>query len=165
MAGDSTHLPLDGETMFRFNPVDPVQARESDDVNDELDFLFNNFFQSRHPVMMPVKKGWKPRTDVYETEEEVVVVMDIAGIEVRDFRVDLDGSTLVIRGVRREPALGVKRTYHKMEIDFGLFERRIEMPAEVEAPKVTTNYHQGFLEIRLKKTDKIGPKRIEIEVL
>jgi len=149
--------------MFHFNPN--VKMREFDDINDELDFLFNNFFQARHPVMMPVKRGWKPPTDVYETDDEMVVVMDIAGIDARDVKVQIEGRALVIRGIRREPALGVKRTYHKMEIDYGLFERKIELPADVDPAQVTTNYHHGFLEIHLTKKPKPGPTRIEIEVL
>jgi HSP20 family protein len=140
------------------------QAKDFDGLNDELDFLFNNFFQTAHPVMMPIKKGWKPPTDVYETVEEIVIIMDLAGITAHDIKVQLEGSLLIVRGVRREPVPGVKRHYHKMEIDFGLFERKIELPASVDPGKVTSSYQHGFLEIRLPKKQGAGSTRIEIEI-
>ena len=68
-----------------------LKLRKFDDLNDELDFLFNNYFKPKHSVLMPVDKGWKPLTDVYETKNEFVVVMDIAGIAVDDISANLKG--------------------------------------------------------------------------
>ena len=100
---------------------------------------------------MPVEKGWKPLTDVFETDENVVVMIDIAGISINDVRLTLHNNVLTIRGIRREHPLSEKRHYHIMEIDFGPFERRIELPARIDPDRAERRYLQGFLEIVLPK--------------
>ena len=141
-----------------------INLRKFDDLNDELDFLFNNYLKHQHSVLMPVDNGWKPLTDVYETETEFVVVMDIAGIEVDDISAKLKGKTLILRGIRREHNLDPKRKYHKMEVDFGPFERKIELPSPVDSDNIQTGYSRGFLELRLPKGKSGSGKKIEIPI-
>jgi len=148
---------------MRFSPAQVF--RDFDDLNDELDFLFNNYFKSRRSVLMPMEGGWKPLTDMYESETEIVVVMDIAGITIRDIHARLEDNVLILRGIRREHPGDVKRKYYKMEIDFGPFERRMELPGAVDPDGVTARYSQGFLEIRLPKRATGESRRMEIVIL
>jgi HSP20 family protein len=141
----------------------PVLLKD-DEFNDELDFIFNTFYKSRRPVLMPIEKGWKPLTDVFETDDEVVIVMDIAGISVNDVKLTLLGNSLTIRGIRREHPVEEKRHYHKMEIDFGPFQRRIEIPARIDPYRAVRRYVQGFLEIRLQKIDLLNSAAYETEI-
>lgn len=147
------------------NPNASVDFSKFDDLNDELDFLFNSYFKNQRAVLMPSEKGWKPNTDLYETEKELVVTMDIAGISARDIKIHLQRNILILRGIRRERIHETKRRYHKMEIDFGPFERRIELPCSVGAEGVTAGYSQGLLEIRLPKLAKGNQQHIEIKIL
>lgn len=128
----------------------PVRCRD-DENNEEMDFIFSAFYKHRRPVLYPVQKGWKPLTDVYETDDAVVIVVDIAGITINDVKLTLLQNILTIHGIRRERPAGEKRHYHKMEIDFGPFERRIELPAWIDPDRAEIRYFQGFLEIRLPK--------------
>lgn len=145
-------------------PIRPrYLARDIDDLNDELDFLFRAYYRSHSPMKMSFNQGWKPATDVYETDSEIVILMDIAGISTKDITLQLNDNVLVLSGLRREIA-GVKRKYHAMEIDFGPFERRIELPAPVDPERVTARYLQGFLEVRLPKVDGVCPVSCTIEV-
>lgn len=141
------------------------KLKDFNDINDELDFLFNNVFKTNRPVLWPTQKAWKPPTDMFETEKEIVVIMDMAGITTRDISLKLDSNILYLRGIRREiPGVG-KRKYYKMEIDFGPFERRIELPSPVDPDSVTARYFQGFLEIILPKREKPIIDKYEIEIL
>src|SRR6266705_3450500 len=90
---------------------------------DELDVYFNEVAHGR-PVGFVASPKWKPRTDVYETDDELIVHMDIAGMQADDFSVELDEGILRISGERttRQPA-GGKRHYHSMEVQIGPFER------------------------------------------
>lgn len=137
--------------------------KDFDDLNEELDFLFNNYFKSRRPVLMPVEKGWKPPTDMYETDEEIVITMDIAGITTTDVSLRLEDDVLAVRGIRREHG-GVKRRYHHMEIDYGPFERLIELPSPVDPERTTARYFQGFLEIKLVKRESPPKGKLTIEI-
>jgi HSP20 family protein len=93
---------------------------------------------------------WKPRADVYETDDELIVHMDIAGMRAEDFSVDLDEDILRIAGERQTRQQG-KRHYHAMEVQVGPFERRFRLPVVVDPASIRATYEHGFLEIRLAK--------------
>ncbi|OGG45364.1 MAG: hypothetical protein A3F84_27035 [Candidatus Handelsmanbacteria bacterium RIFCSPLOWO2_12_FULL_64_10] len=94
---------------------------------------------------------WEPPIDVYETEDDLVVLCELPGID-RD-RVELiaEGQTLTIRGERRRAETGSKRRYHRMEICFGGFERVIDLPADVDAASARAAYRDGFLHVAFRK--------------
>ena len=119
---------------------------------DELDVYFNEVAHGR-PVGFVASPKWKPRTDVYETEEELIVHMDIAGMQAEDFSVELDEGILRISGERttRQQTGGGKRHYHAMEVQIGPFERRFRLPVVVDPSSIKAKYEHGFLEVRLAK--------------
>jgi HSP20 family protein len=118
---------------------------------DELDVYFNEVAHGR-PVGFVASPKWKPRTDVYETDDELIVHMDIAGMRAEDFAVELNEGILKISGERttRQPGVG-KRHYHSMEVQIGPFERRFRLPVVVDPATIRATYEHGFLEIRLAK--------------
>jgi len=123
-------------------------------IADELEVYFNEVAHGR-PIGFVGSLKWKPPTDVYETEEAVVVHMDIAGMNSGDFHVELADGILTISGERLARREG-KRHYHAMEIQIGPFERRLRLPAPVDPDSVHANYAAGFLEVRLQKLPARG---------
>ncbi|HYU28640.1 MAG TPA: Hsp20/alpha crystallin family protein [Gemmatimonadales bacterium] len=117
---------------------------------DELDVYFNEVAHGR-PVGFVASPKWKPRTDVFETDEELIVHMDIAGMRAEDFSVELDEGILKISGERTAMRQQGKRHYHSMEVQIGPFERRFRLPVIVDPASTRATYEQGFLEIRLAK--------------
>ena len=93
---------------------------------------------------------WSPPTDVYETEENCVIKVEIAGMRDEDFEVAFEDRVLIVRGYR--PDLNERRAYHQMEIRFGKFELAVEIPAAVDMEKASAEYKDGFLIIVLPKT-------------
>jgi HSP20 family protein len=116
---------------------------------DELDVYFNEVAHGR-PVGFVASPKWKPRTDVYETDTELVVHMDIAGMRAEDFSVELNDGILKISGERTTQQPG-RRHYHAMEVQIGPFERRFRLPVVVDPASIRATYEHGFLEIRLAK--------------
>jgi HSP20 family protein len=146
-------------------PIQQCFARDIDDSSDDLDFIFHHYYKARRWSILPAEKGWKPLTDVFETDDEIVIVMDIAGITTQDIKLNLIKNLLIIRGIRREQVGDRKRHFHKMEIDFGPFERRIEMPAPVDPDRTSARYLHGFLEIHLPKlTERRESATVEITI-
>ena len=92
---------------------------------------------------------WCPPTDVFETEEEVVVRVEIAGMKEEDFSISLSGRELHIRGVR--PNVEERKAYHRMEIFFGEFLSEVELPGPIIVDQVQAHYKGGFLRIVLPK--------------
>jgi HSP20 family protein len=102
---------------------------------------------------------------MFETEKEIMVIVEIAGVPEKEINILLDRDFLIIRGSRRESLTQFqKRQYHKMEIDYGPFERVIKLPSLVETEGIEATMKDGFLMIRLKKTEtRNPPKEITIE--
>jgi HSP20 family protein len=94
-------------------------------------------------------KIWRPPTDVYETDDCIVVKVEIAGMEEGDFDIALDARKLVISGVRHDPA--AKLSYQQMEILYGHFETHVHLPRAIDADRIEATYRNGFLHVRLPK--------------
>lgn len=126
---------------------------------------------------MPVPgRFWQPRTDVYETECNLVVKVEAAGLRVdpetgslADVHVDLsqDGRVLTIRGQRLEDCdecVGRVRWY-RFEIYFGPFELNIPLPGDVvvEREQIAGSYKDGFLIVVLPKVAR--PERAVVHTI
>ena len=92
---------------------------------------------------------WRPPTDVYETDDSVVVVVEIAGLSEGDYTVTLSGRTLLISGERRDPA--ERLAYQQMEIRHGRFRTQVHLPWALEPQGQQASYANGFLKVVLSK--------------
>ena len=92
---------------------------------------------------------WRPPTDVYETDDSVVVVVEIAGLGEGDYTVTLSGRTLLISGERRDPA--ERLAYQQMEIRHGRFRTQVHLPWALEPQGQQASYANGFLKVVLSK--------------
>ena len=112
-----------------------------------------------HAISWHVRSSlWSPPTDVYETEANCVVKVEVAGMRDEDFEVALENNVLTISGIRLD--LNERRAYHQMEIRFGKFEIAVSLPAPVDVEKAVAEYKDGFLVVLLPKADV---KHIEVE--
>ena len=94
---------------------------------------------------------WRPDVDVFETETEVVVLAEIAGIRSEDLRVTVDGEELRISGVRRVPERSDVKRLLQMEITAGPFERRLLIPIPFDRERVSAHLADGFLTVTLPR--------------
>jgi HSP20 family molecular chaperone IbpA len=94
---------------------------------------------------------WRPSTDVYETESEVVVMMELAGVREEDVEVTLFRDMVVVSGSRVDGARPEKVRYHEVGINFGRFRSEVFLPIQVNPDCVEAHYENGFLTIRLSK--------------
>jgi len=101
---------------------------------------------------------WRPPTDVLETEESYVVVVDIAGMRGAEISVTFERQTLSISGSR--PDMNVRKAYHQIEIDYGEFACSVNIPSPVEVDRIEATYTDGFLRINLPKA---SPKSVSID--
>jgi HSP20 family protein len=143
----------------------PIAAEGDErDPLRELLGMFLSEREARARMRIRSELTWQPPTDVIETEEEIVVVVDIAGMAGDDIAVVTDGSTLKISGTRRYEAASGMKQFHQLEIQVGPFERTVQLPARVDPDKVSAHYDKGLLTVRI---GKINPsecvKRVKID--
>lgn len=103
------------------------------------------------PLVIVSRRAWVPPTDVYETEEAVVVQLEIPGVSEDELEISVFERSLVISGRRLDPLLEKKTAYHRMEIQYGDFETEVYLPAALAQDEVKAEYHDGFLTIRFPK--------------
>jgi HSP20 family protein len=103
---------------------------------------------------------WQPPTDVYETDDQVVVRVEIAGLSDGDYEVTLDGRTLVVAGERRDAT--PKLAFQQMEIRHGKFRSQVHLPWALEASGQQATYENGFLLITLPKAQV---RRVPVRVV
>jgi len=113
-----------------------------------------------HFTVSPIE----PPTDVYETEQEVIILMEIAGIADEEVELELEGATLSISGERKPVPGRPDRVYSQMEICDGHFRRDILLPAEVNADEAKAVYKDGMLEIVLPKAGPTPTRQLRITV-
>jgi HSP20 family protein len=97
---------------------------------------------------------WQPDVDVFETEGDVVVRVELSGVVSQDVRVSVDGDVLRISGMRA--------AHDQMEIASGPFERRVRIPVAYQRDRVTAHLADGVLTVHLAKRQPVR-RRVEIE--
>lgn len=109
--------------------------------------------------------SWSPNTDVYDSAGGLVVKVELAGVAPDTIHVYLDREHLIIEGVRRDPyagETGAGYRFRQMEIEYGPFQRVIELPYPVSGRDALAHCHEGVLEIRLPRAEAATTKRIAI---
>ncbi len=111
---------------------------------------------------MVVESRWRPSADVYQTDREVAIMVDLAGVDQDELEVLLYEDAIVIQGERHLlPKDGFGR-YHAAEIRQGPFRLEAALPASVDPDKVEAHYDRGVLTISLaihQATDTRGGER------
>jgi len=135
-------------------------------IQEEMDLLFDHFYKLRYSPVLTAQRVWRPPTDVFEIEDEIVTLVEIAGMRQKDLNVTLSRNVLIIRGERRKKASAGRTVYQNMEINYGPFERNIRLHEPIDSDHVKVVYKDGFLRIRIpKKRGKTSEtKEIKIEV-
>ena len=104
-----------------------------------------------------------PNADVYETEDEFVVELEVPGFEERDLEIEVGDHTVVVKGHRAEEKEEKEKTFQLHERLEATFERRFTLPAEADMEKMKAEYGKGVLEIHTTKITEAAPKKVAIE--
>lgn len=131
-------------------------------IQREMGRLMDEVVSRKPPTVRFSPKTWQPAIDVYETDREVVVLVELAGIKEAEIEVTVHNGVLTIRGERKDIKQGIKRTYSQMEILWGPFERDITLPANVNVDQIKAFYEAGILEVVLPKLGEEKPRRVDI---
>jgi HSP20 family protein len=133
-------------------------------LKDEIDELFADLWQVSR--LSALRHGFRPQLDCFRTDDPPLftVVMDIAGIEPARVNVTAAGRTLTISGERpREEREG--RVYQQMEVEYGPFERVVQLPEDVDLSQADAQYERGLLTIVMPIAPKpAAAQRVPIEI-
>jgi HSP20 family protein len=109
--------------------------------------------------------AWSPNTDVYESADDVVVKMELAGVDKESIRIHLEEQTVVVDGVRRDPYGGESTAgyrFRQMEIEYGPFQRIVPLPFPVDGNSARAHITNGILKVRLPRAQTPTATRINV---
>jgi HSP20 family protein len=134
------------------------------DLRDEIDELFADLWQVSR--LGGLRRGFRPQLDCFQTEDPptFTVIVDISGVDPQSVNVTSAEGSLVISGERRRADCG-GRTYQQMEIEYGSFQRVIQLPENADAGAAEATYEQGLLRIVIpiaKPAPKAQPVPIQV---
>jgi HSP20 family protein len=89
--------------------------------------------------------------DMIETSKEIVIISEIAGLEKEDLEVEITRRAVKVSGRRRPPPTAGPATYRLAEINYGRFERVLDLAQAVDANNISAFYSNGLLTIRMAK--------------
>jgi HSP20 family protein len=139
--------------------------REFGRLHGEIQELIADLWQI--PRIAGLHHGFRPPTDCFRVDDpaEIVVVVDLAGVDPAAVDVVVADRDLFVAGERTRAASEKRRSYRQMEIDFGRFERHVHLGEEVDVSRATATYEEGILTVVLPVADRAARKgRTPIEV-
>jgi len=137
--------------------------KELTTLREEIDRIFDSFF-GRVPAVAEREVAWLPALNLEETDDEFIVKVELPGLKKEDVKIHLTDDSLTISGERKMEKEEKGKTYHRVEMAYGRFQRTITFPSEVEPDKARATYKDGILTITVPKSEKAKPKEIEIEI-
>jgi HSP20 family protein len=147
--------------LIRWEPV-----RELQTVQNEMNRLFNTFFDSPTPGGNggPTLRRWIPAMDVVETDDQYVLRADLPGMSESDVNIELDDNVLTISGERKSEHEHRREGYYRVERASGSFSRSLTLPEGVDADSIQAGFDSGVLEVRIPKPEQPKPRKVQISV-
>jgi HSP20 family protein len=147
-------------------------TREFSTLQDRINRLFHDSF-SRDSFARDSFNGgqealatssFAPAVDVYEDEHDIVLKLEVPGIDEKDLDIRVENNTLTVHGERKLEKDEKEENYRRVERQYGSFTRSFTLPTTVETENVSANYDKGVLKIKLAKKAEVKPKQIKVNV-
>lgn len=106
---------------------------------------------------------WAPMVDVLENQDEILLEAELPGMKKDEIDIELNGDTLVLRGERKFEQTQRGEQFHRIERQYGAWQRTFQIEVPIDAQKVSANYEQGVLTVRLPKAESLKPRQISIQ--
>jgi HSP20 family protein len=97
---------------------------------------------------------WRPAVDVYRCRHGWLIKFDLAGVQVADVSLEVQGRQLTVRGCRRDQFTEEGQSHYLMEIAYSKFERTVELPFDLEPSRMATDYRDGMLLVHIQTETK-----------
>jgi len=133
-------------------------------IQDRMNRLFEQTLSRSRGEEGVTATTWTPAVDIYETADTIVMKAELPGVTREDIHIQIDGSTLTLKGERRFARDVQEESYLRIERAYGSFHRSFALPATVQQEKVRALLKDGVLELTLPKAEDSKPKRISVDV-
>jgi HSP20 family protein len=152
-------------TLIRYQAPELAPWSAADrwsNLRDELNSFFELPFWPSLARTGQLFTGWSPSLDLYQSNDNVVAVVELPGMRKEEIEISLHDGTLTISGERKRETSSNGESAERTERYIGRFRRSIALPTRVDAGKVSATYRDGILTVTLPKAEEVKPKQIQV---
>jgi HSP20 family protein len=141
--------------------------RELSAMQDRMNRM-NRVFRASHSPEGPEEAltttTLAPPVDIYEDEHNIILKIEVPGIDEKDIDVSIQNNTLTVRGERKIEKDEKEENFHRVERQYGSFTRSFTLPSSVDPGQVSARCDKGVLKISLAKKAEAKPTQIKVNV-
>ena len=109
--------------------------------------------------------SWVPPVDIFETAgRDLVIKVELPDVNREDVEVTVEHNTLTLRGEKKLPADVKDEQFRRLERRYGTFSRSFTLPTTVDPAKVSADFKNGVLTVKLPFREEARPRTINVEV-
>lgn len=148
-------------SIVRWDPF-----RELEEVSERLNRVFGRSSLATSPGEKAgfFSVDWAPSVDIAETAEAFEIKAELPDVRKEDVKVTVENGQLRIAGERKQEKEEKGKKFHRVERSYGSFLRTFALPENVDEAKLTAEYKDGLLHVRLPKSEAAKPKAIAVKV-
>ena len=141
--------------------VDPF--RELAAMQDRMARLFGDVYLRDEDTGF--RGSWTPAVDIFETDShDLVLKVELPGLTREDIEVTVENSTLVLKGQKKFDHEVKEEQYRRVERAYGQFHRSFTLPSTVDTSKVSADFKNGILTVKLPFREEAKPRSINVDV-
>src|SRR4026208_1293091 len=151
-------------TLIRYQAPELAPWSAADrwsNLREELNSFFELPVWSSSARAGQLFTGWWPALDLYQSNDNVIAVVELPGMRKEDIEISLHDGTLTISGERKRESSSNGEKAERTERHIGTFRRSIALPNRVDANKVGATYRDGTLTVTLPKAEEVKPKQVQ----
>ena len=148
--------------MTRRTPIAPLTNSFLDDLPDRIRQMFDGSL-----ALEPVQNvGWMPAVEIVDQADALIVTAELPGMDAKEVDVSVDDGVLTISGDKTEQKKeGTEDSqYYVFERRYGSFRRSFTLPSAVDVEKISAEFDNGILRVKLPKTEDVKAKGRKINV-
>jgi HSP20 family protein len=134
------------------------------DRMNRMNRLFRESYSPEGPEEALTTTTLAPPVDIYEDEHDIILKIEVPGVDEKDIDVRIQGNTLTVHGERKIEKEEVEENFRRVERQYGSFTRSFTIPSSVDPGQVSARCDKGVLKISLAKKAEAKPTQIKINV-
>jgi HSP20 family protein len=147
-------------TLTPWNPI-----RDLVQLQDRINHVFNDAYGRGTEEGLMNSGTWIPPVDIYQNgEHELVLKAELPDMKREDIAITVDNNTLMIKGEKKITEEAKDEQFHRIERRYGSFSRSFVLPPTVDTTKVSAEYKNGVLSLKLPLRDEAKPRQIAVNV-
>ncbi len=140
----------------------PFAGRNIMNLKSDLDRIYDEFFGGEEE--RGTFGSWIPAVNIEDSEEALLVYVDLPGVEKEDVKITFQDKTLNISGKKQEPKKKENVDVVRSERVFGTFNRSFQIPDSIQSDKIEANFTNGVLIVTLPKAEESKTREIKVNI-